>query len=259
MIQRGTGPPLVLIPGVQGRWEWLAPAVDALATRCRVITFSFPGEPGSGMRHEPEAGIDLFISQIDDALDEARCDRATICGVSFGGLVAAIYAARRSGRASKLVLVSAIGPGWRLDERARSILAAPPWAATRFVPGSLWRLYPEIATAMPSMRTRLPFLFRQAARVFVAPVSISRTADRVRLAATIDAASVCGHITAPTLVITGKPGLDRVVPVESTRRYIGAIPHARLVTLEHTGHIGAVTRSDRFASLVANFVSEDTV
>ena len=26
----GSGPPLVLIPGIQGRWEYLRPAIDAL-------------------------------------------------------------------------------------------------------------------------------------------------------------------------------------------------------------------------------------
>ena len=31
MTDRGAGPPLVLVPGIQGRWEWMAPAVDALA------------------------------------------------------------------------------------------------------------------------------------------------------------------------------------------------------------------------------------
>ena len=31
IIDRGSGPPLVLIPGLQGRWEYLRPAVDALS------------------------------------------------------------------------------------------------------------------------------------------------------------------------------------------------------------------------------------
>ena len=47
MIDIGTGPPLVLIPGLQGRWEWMRPAVDALARRFRVLTFSLAGDNGS--------------------------------------------------------------------------------------------------------------------------------------------------------------------------------------------------------------------
>ena len=49
MIDRGSGTPVVLVPGIQGRWEWMRPAVDALAARCRVLTFSLCDEPTSGV------------------------------------------------------------------------------------------------------------------------------------------------------------------------------------------------------------------
>ncbi|MEW5982646.1 MAG: alpha/beta hydrolase [Acidobacteriota bacterium] len=257
MVQRGTGPPLVFVPGIQGRWEWTAPAVKALAARYRVITFSFPGEPGSRLCHDPEAGFNALVRQIDLALDEAGCRRAAICGISFGGLVAATYAAQRPERTSKLVLVSAIGPGWELDDRARSVMAAPWWTTPLLVSGSIQRLYPEIATALPALSERLPFLVKHTARVLCAPMSLARTGDRIRLAASVDAGSLCGRITAPTLVITGEPGADRVMPVEITRRYKDAIANARVATLERTGHIGLVTRPERFAELVADFVGED--
>ena len=32
LIQRGAGPPIVLVPGIQGRYEWQLPTLDALAT-----------------------------------------------------------------------------------------------------------------------------------------------------------------------------------------------------------------------------------
>jgi hypothetical protein len=31
VIDVGHGPPLVLVPGIQGRWEYLRPAIEALA------------------------------------------------------------------------------------------------------------------------------------------------------------------------------------------------------------------------------------
>ena len=52
LIDVGSGPPLVMIPGIQGRWEWMKPAVDALARRCRVITFSLADESSSGGRFD---------------------------------------------------------------------------------------------------------------------------------------------------------------------------------------------------------------
>jgi hypothetical protein len=65
IIDRGTGTPVVLIPGIQGRWEWMAPAVDALAERCRVVTFSLADEPSSGFAADPARGIDNYLDQLD--------------------------------------------------------------------------------------------------------------------------------------------------------------------------------------------------
>ena len=43
IIDRGSGPPLVLVTGIQGRWEYLLPAVEALSRHLRVLTFSLAG------------------------------------------------------------------------------------------------------------------------------------------------------------------------------------------------------------------------
>ena len=88
-VDRGSGPPLVLVPGIQGRWEWMRPAVEALATRFRVITFSFADEPGFGGTARDVRGLDDYVRQIVDVLQAAGLASATICGVSYGGLVAA--------------------------------------------------------------------------------------------------------------------------------------------------------------------------
>src|SRR5438094_690051 len=40
MFDQGSGDPLVVIPGIQGRWEWMRPALRALARDRRVISFT---------------------------------------------------------------------------------------------------------------------------------------------------------------------------------------------------------------------------
>jgi pimeloyl-ACP methyl ester carboxylesterase len=64
----------------------------------------------------------------------------------------------------------------------------------------------------------------------------------------------CPRISAPTLVITGEPGLDHVVPVEGSSAYGQLIPGARVLVLERTGHLGSITRPDAFAALVHDFI-----
>ena len=255
MIDVGTGPPIVLIPGIQGRWEWMRPAVAALARRCRVISFSLAGDRGSGRAFDRTRGFDSYLDQIDEAMGHAELADAAVCGVSFGGLIALRWAARYPDRTRALVLVSTPSPDWAPDRRVNWYLRAPRLLSPVFAAQSPFRLGPEIWRALDGVGDRLAFAARHVGRVMRSPFSPRRMADRVRLISTIDFEVDCRRVTAPTLVLTGEPGLDRVVPVGGTRSYADRIRGARHGTLERTGHIGLVTRPDRFADMVGRFVA----
>ena len=83
IIDLGSGTPVVLIPGIQGRWEWMRPAVDALSKQCRVITFSLADEPTSGASFDESAGVWSYVQQVSDVLDARGLREATICGISY--------------------------------------------------------------------------------------------------------------------------------------------------------------------------------
>src|SRR5688572_10154336 len=146
IVDLGSGPPVVLVPGIQGRWEWLRPGVDALAQHCRVITFSLADEPTAGSRFDEANGFGSYVDQVGAAMDQAGLKHATICGMSYGGLIAAAFAARHSERTAALVLASAIPASWAPDARVRFFLRAPVMLSPLFCVASL-RMYPEIAAA----------------------------------------------------------------------------------------------------------------
>ena len=126
----------------------MKPAIDALAQRCRVITFSLADEPSAAARFDPQRGFWCYVDQVRDALDAAGVDRAAICGVSYGGLIAAVFAARYPDRASSLVLVSALPPSWTPDRRVQFFLQG---AATS---GAVVRHF--VAAAVHRDRSRQP-------------------------------------------------------------------------------------------------------
>lgn len=249
----------MLVPGVQGRWEWMRPAVDALAARCRVLTTSLAGEPGSGNGVDPAAGFDSFVAQVDRLRERAGLDRVAVCGVSFGGWVALRYAVDRPDRVSALVLVSTPGPAWRPGGRVARYLRHPWLTAPMFVGGAPFRLGPEIIAAFDRWWPRARFAAAHSLRVLAAPTTPARMTGRVRLATGVDFGAACRAVRAPTLVVTGEPHLDRVVRAESTLEYVTAIAGARAVRLERTGHIGLVTRPERFAEIVGGFVTNGEV
>lgn len=249
----GTGTPIVLIPGLQGRWEWMRPAVDALAKRHRVITYSLCDEPSSGFTCDPAKGFDNFVDQLAAVLDRAGLDHAIVAGVSYGGLVAAEFAARHPSRVSALVLASALPTDWAPDARARFYMTSPRLLSPFFFATAPGRLNQEVAAALPALGARLGFMARQGMRVASAPASPALMAQRIRWTEAHDFADPI-QVTAPALIVTGEPGLDRVVPVELTRRYLHTLRSAQHVVLARTGHLGIVTRPDAFAELVGRFV-----
>ena len=231
MVEKGSGPALVIVPGLPGPWPFIRPAVDALATSFRVLTMSLG----------PECTIASDVDRIAAALDERRIDRAVICGISFGGLVALRFAALHPTRTAALVLASVPGPGARLRPRHRLYVRWPHMFAPLFVVETPFRLRHELRWAFvkAALSTR---------------VSFSAIARRAQLIESTDIAADCRRVTAPTLVITGEPSLDHIVPVHDTEGYMSAIPGAEHIVLTGTGHLGSVTHPGAFATIIRSFV-----
>jgi pimeloyl-ACP methyl ester carboxylesterase len=245
IVDRGRGTPLIVVPGIQGRWEYVRPAVDALSESFRVITFSL----------RPSTSLEGFADQIGAVLDDRGLDRAAICGISFGGLGALHFAATRPYKTSALVLVSTPGPRMRLRPRHELYTRFPWLFGPLFVFETPRRLRREVGAAIPGRWPRLRFGWDQLCTFAGAGISFSRVAERARLIGAPEILDDCARITVPTLVVSGDPSLDYVVSADGTSQYVQLIAGARGTRLERTGHLGSITRPDLFASVVRDFMS----
>ncbi len=255
MFDKGQGSALIVIPGVQGRWEWMKPALDELARRCRAVSYTLCGDIGSNMKFEADLGFDNFVRQLDQLFERTGLQRAALCGVSYGGFIALRYAALRPDRVTSLVFVSSPAPGWVPNGRQQRYLAHPWRSTPAFVLSSPLRLWPEIRAAYDTTRERVVFSLRHGLRVMAAPVIPARMASRVAMQQQLDFAADCERIKVPTLIITGEDGLDQVVPAEVTRRYQQLIPGTHYVQLKRSGHIGLLTHAAQFADIVTGFIN----
>lgn len=255
-FDKGTGPAIVVVPGLQGRWEWMTPGLDALARHGRTLCASLADEPSSGAAWSRGDGFDRYVTQVIEVMDRAGVANATICGMSYGGLVALAVAARYPDRVKGLVLASALAPSWTPDERVRRYLAAPTLLFPLFVASSPFRMAPEVRAALPEWGARLRFLAAQTWRIARAPLVPWRAAPRLRELARLHLEADAARVRPPVLVVTGEEALDRVVPVAISRQYLALCPGARAVTLARTGHIGIVTAPERFAEIVGTFARD---
>src|SRR5215213_873746 len=157
MFDQGSGPALILIQPLQGRWEWMRSSLVALSQYTRVISYTLCGDIGSGVRVDPSEGFDAYTRQLEKVMDRAGVTRVALCGVSFGGVVAAHYAALRPERVSHLIVASSPGPGWKPTESQAGYVARPWLSMPAFAVTGASRVGVEIAAALPSWGGRLGF------------------------------------------------------------------------------------------------------
>ena len=222
----------------------MRPAVDALSPWFRVLTFSLAA-----------GDVDGAVAQTLEALDAAGVERAVILGVSFGGVVALRFAAAHPDRTAALVLASTPGPEWHLSRR-HEWYARHPWlAGPLFLVETPLRLYPEVTTAMPAYGDRVRLALHAFRTLLEAPVSFAGIAGRARAIEREDRTAAAARVAAPTLVVTGEPALDHIVPASGTSAYAERIRGATHVTLARTGHLGCVTRPVEFAAAIRDFLA----
>lgn len=255
VVERGHGVPVIVIPGIQGRWEWMTPAIEALAACCRVITFSLCDEPSSGFAIDAEQGIENYMRQLDAVYEHAGLERAVLVGVSFAGPIAMEYAVRHPERVDALLLVSALPPNWTPDARARFYMRAPLLFSPLFFVDAPIRSSRELRAALPRVTQRLAFGMQQTGRLVRYFLSPTRMTTRLKWLGQFQFSNP-SSFSKPVMIITGEPGLDRVVRPELTTRYLQDLPHARHQVLAGTGHLGTVTKPREFASMVHRFLSE---
>ncbi len=227
----GPGPPLIMIPGVDGHCTWLEPVIAELSRHFTVITFSLWGERDSGHRFDESRGFEPLLAQVGRgaaargrrARDALRCIVWRLGGLELCG------ASSRARRCAGARLCAAAG--LQPNARQTRYLGAPILTAPMFVLTSPGRVLPEICDALPTWRERIRFSAGQLLRVARTRISPTRMAARMRVAKQVDFFEACRRITMPTLVVTGQPGLDRVVPAEETWKYLKLIPGSESLRL----------------------------
>jgi pimeloyl-ACP methyl ester carboxylesterase/DNA-binding SARP family transcriptional activator len=229
----GSGSPdVVFVPGfvshVEAAWEdpTYAGFMRRLATNRRLIIFD---KRGTGLS-DPVVEWPAFAERVDDmfaVMDAAGSERAVLFGVSEGGPMCAVAAARRPERVAGLVLHAAF----------RRILRAPdyPWGWTpeRFEAWldsfeEAWTTGAGLEVINPTLAGN-PRYLRWYARYLRLGASPGMARRLMRMNAEIDLEEVLPTISVPTLVLHRRD--ERWVKAEHGRYVAERIPGARLVLL----------------------------
>ena len=241
VLVRGEGPPLVYMHGLGGQaWD---PLLEGLSKTRRVYA------PANAGADEPDElkGFDTvhdLVVYLDDVMRGLGLDRFDLVGHSFGGMLAAEYAALFPERVRKLVLIDPLGL-WRddapvtdfiyvtPDQQAELMLGDTTSEAARKVlalPEEITAKNREIVRRITGMASILHFIW---------PIPERGLAKRLH------------RITAPTQLLWGEH--DRIVPRAYADDFASAIHTSEVEIIPGGSHTpqfndptGVLDRIQRF-------------
>lgn len=248
--REGSGPPLLLLPGLGSGWFEYRMILPGLAARYDVLAADLPGQ---GQSPALPGGVRPDVSALTDAVEQAL-DRAGVAaphvlGTSLGGRVALELARRQ--RARSVVAIGATGPVL-LPGRAYQVglLAGARLGFKALAPVApvVLRVAPLRAVALAPLRARG---WRTPPDEAVAVVrSFATGADfwrQLRHAVLPEATLDYSTVRCPVLLAQSS---HDVLSLGQVLRLAGVVPDAKLRVLPLAGHSPAADVPERVIALV---------
>ncbi len=258
-LEKGKGPPLVLLHGMGGSLEWWEYNFDAFSRKYRTIAFDFPG-----FGYSTKSSLDFSKNSPSDFmgsfLNALHISKASLIGNSMGGLIAYVTAMNQPERIEKLILVNNVGFGEKLSILLRLGTVFPLGELGLSVRNRLIariflnrmfydskkvpdQLIPTVLEIFDIPQTRKACL-----RILRSGVDLKGLKNEICLRVR-DGASSLPH---KTLIIWGAN--DKVVPLNQA--YVGKnlIRNSQLHVFNKCGHLPQVEWPEEFNHLVLEFL-----
>lgn len=237
----GEGPPLVRASHWLGHLDFdsqtsvWGPWIDALSARYRLLRYDSRG-CGLSDRETDAVTIEGLVADLECVVDKAGLNRFALLGMSQGGAVSIVYAARHPERVSHLVLCGAF---------ARGILSRSPTPQQVEATEAMIKLvefgwgqsnpaFLQMFTSQffPQATLAQAHSFNEIQRHAAAPRVAARL---IRAFAELDASMELPKVRSPTLVFHCRG--DNRVPFDEGRFIATSIAGARFAPLDTNNHV----------------------
>lgn len=241
----GSSRPLILLNGIGGNIEMLAPLRRALEP---LSTFAVD-MPGSGESSVPlwPMGISSLAKLVVDGLSALGVEDFDLLGYSFGGAVAQSVARRYPDRLRRLILSSST-VGWG------GFFSSPLAMAELATPARYYLAQHSANHLSFGDPPEVSFEHLRRARGARPPSPIGYSFQLCAMASWSSLPWI-GQISHRTLVLQG--GRDTAVLPANAQLLASKMPHARLEIIENAGHLFLMADDASYpASRIASFLEE---
>jgi 3-oxoadipate enol-lactonase len=244
----GNGPPLLLIMGLGYPSDMWWRMLPWLTPHFTTVRFDNRGVGRTGTGAERPYSVERMALDARAVLHAAGFARATVFGVSMGGTIAQELALTHPAAVDRLLL-GCSHPGGAdvvVDEEVLALLASrgamtPGEAAEAAIPF-------VYAPGTPRADIDADLAVRAAHPTDPAGYTAQLT-DTIAWRGSLDRLP---GLAIPTLLIHGD--LDRLVPIENSRRMAAVLPSARLEVLAGASHIFATDQPERTRAVLESFL-----
>jgi proline iminopeptidase len=259
----GDGAPCLVLHGGPGTDSTgLVRSLGPLAGRfgCRMVFWDHRGHGRSEWVPVEQCTQDQLVADTEGVRLTLGLGPVDVLGISWGGYLGLMYAARHPKSMRRLALVGSAASHEfmpRAEANARRQATPEQWAAYRALwDGSL----PDDQSFRRAFETIGPLYFHD--RALAAAANAARADTRYRLAVrkfvieheyrTYDCRAELARISCPTLVMVGRH--DWICPVDQAEEIHKLIPHSELAIFEASGHSPQTEEREAFVARLNGFL-----
>ena len=262
--RRGSGPLLVCHPGGPGGSAAEFEDFAGLDDTFELVLFSPRGSHGSDPADDYASAS--YVADVEALRQHLGVEQLNLLGFSHGGAVAMSYAAAHPSRVRRLLLVDTLAV-WG-EEAEAAMLAAierrrgEPWFedAAQAVDEEQAGSFSSVGELIANLQRQIPLYFhrwegneqvgRRLARDFAHAEPLHQF-NAVEFP-TLDLRPELRKVEAQALVVVGDD--DFICGPVCAEAIVGALPDARLVTIEDSGHFVYVEQPEQFRAALAEFL-----
>lgn len=252
---RDTGPrngrAVIMLHGLGSSLHTWEKWAEVLSAHDRVVRFDIPGFGLTGPEPTGDYSDRRAMRIVLGLMEVLSIQRAVFVGNSLGGKFAWMFAADHPERVSRLVLISPDGfasAGFAY-EKTPDIPAV-----ARVLPYTLPRvlLRANLASAYGDPKRLSGATLDRYRDLMLAPGNRQALLDRTAQLWLVPPEAALRRIHIPTLLVWGEK--DKLIPFETARLYLGAMPEARLVAFPDLGHVPQEEAPERTLPPVRDFI-----
>ncbi len=250
---QGEGKPILILNGIMMSTRSWEPFVPSLTSNNQLIRLDFIDQGQSDRLENSEYTQSIQVDVIESLLKELKLIKVSIVGISYGGEVAILFAAKFPSKVDRMVLfnttpytspwLAEIGKQWIAIGKTRD--GATYYKAT--IPVIYSPSYYE--ARLDWMKKREAFLLP----IFSNPAFLDAMERLTKSAESFDARHELHQITAPTLIVAADE--DYLTPIANQKALKQAIPNAEMVILPGVGHASMYEKPLIFMTLVLGFIN----